>query len=419
MAAAAAVAVADEVAGVAAAVSGKTMRSPARRESSRSSPRGPAVKKDDIVAELDASAFEEEERTQRIRYLQAKSYVEQAQSMLEVAEITLREYRDGIYPQDLQLISDYIASCKIARDRAAGNLKWSEEMLALSFRTPFQTKGDRLSLEQTEIALVEAEGMKVRLTKFTAPKIIKSLEANVAAIRSDLLTQQASFNLEDQRLNRLRRNIASCTVKAPGDGIVVYASQADWKGSNTNVIDEGVTVREKQPIFNLPDPQHMRVRAKINESKVALVQKGQTALVIVDAFPERALKGIVAEVTPISIPIRGSDVRIYYANIDIMEGNDALRPGLSAEVIIEVERHPEVTRVPIDAVRWVGGRPYVALYEGIREEAGQHAWHWQAIEVGLSDPTFVEVVTGLKPGDRVIAEPNSLPAPAPEKVAAR
>ena len=41
------------------------------------------------------------------------------------------------------------------------------------------------------------------------------------------------------------------------------------------VIDEGVTLREKQPIFNLPDPQHMRVRAKINESKVALVQTNQ------------------------------------------------------------------------------------------------------------------------------------------------
>ena len=45
-----------------------------------------------------------------------------------------------------------------------------------------------------------------------------------------------------------------------------------------------------------------------------------------DAFPDRPLKGIVGEVTPISIPIRGSDVRIYYANVEITEGFDALRP---------------------------------------------------------------------------------------------
>ncbi len=202
----------------------------------------------------------------------------------------------------------------------------------------FQVKGDELALQQAGIALEEAKGMYERLFKWTGPKIIKSLEANVAAIRADLLNQQASFSLESQRLERLRRNIAHCTVTAPGDGIVVYANTADWRGMASVVIDEGVTLREKQPIFNLPDPQHMRVRAKINESKVALVQTNQPVRVIVYAFPERPLKGIVAEVVPISIPIRGSDVRIYYANVDITEGFEKLRPGLSAEIQIEVER---------------------------------------------------------------------------------
>jgi multidrug efflux pump subunit AcrA (membrane-fusion protein) len=382
-------------------------------------PEGTRVTAGDVVAQLDASAYVEEERTQKIRHLQAESYVKQAESMLEVSQITLREYRDGIYPQDLQLIRQYIDSCRIARDRAANNLKWSEDMLAMSFRTPFQVKGDRLALEQTEVALREAEGMLVRLTKFTAPKILKSLEANVAAIQSDLLTQQASFSLETQRLRRLQENIAHCTVKAPSDGVLVYANQADRWGQVTTVIDEGVTLREKQPIFNLPDPQHMRVRAKINESKVALVQTGQSVLVLVDAFPDRPLKGVVGEVTPISIPLRGSDVRIYYANVDITEGFDALRPGLSAEILIQVERRRDVTRVPIEAIRWVSGSPYVALYESGHEESGRPDWRWRKIEVGLSDPTFVEVVDGLNPGDRVIANPSGLPAPVPDQVAAR
>jgi multidrug efflux pump subunit AcrA (membrane-fusion protein) len=54
-----------------------------------------------------------------------------------------------------------------------------------------------------------------------------------------------------------------------------------------------------------------------------------------------------------------------------------------------------------------------------REAAGQEPWHWQEIEVGLSDPDFIEIVKGLKPGDRVVAQPANLPAPAPERVAAR
>jgi multidrug efflux pump subunit AcrA (membrane-fusion protein) len=78
-----------------------------------------------------------------------------------------------------------------------------------------------------------------------------------------------------------------------------------------------------------------------------------------------------------------------------------------------------VTRVPIDAIRWSADRPYVAVQDPGREAAGQEPWHWQEIEVGLSDPDFIEVVKGLKPGDRVVAQPANLPAPAPERVAAR
>ncbi|MHB1560857.1 MAG: HlyD family secretion protein, partial [Isosphaeraceae bacterium] len=173
-------------------------------------PEGSKVQAGDIVAELDKSSYEDEERSQRIRYLQAKSYVEQAESQLEVAQITLKEYRDGIYPQDLQLIRHYIESCEIEQGRSARNLVWSREMFAMSYRSKFQVKGDEAALEQAEIALKEARGMYERLSKFTGPKIIKSLEANVAAIQADLLNQQASFSLETQRLERLRRNIAKC-----------------------------------------------------------------------------------------------------------------------------------------------------------------------------------------------------------------
>jgi multidrug resistance efflux pump len=380
-------------------------------------PDGSRVKKDDVVAKLDSSAYEDEERAQQIRHLQAQSYVEQARAIEQVNEITLREYRDGIYPQDVQLIRQYIETCQIEKDRAERNLAWSRDMLKKGFRTPFQVKGDELALQQTAIALSEAQGMLERLTKYTGPKIIKSLQANVEAIKADKLMQEATFYLEDSRLKRIRKNIEHCTVKAPNEGIVVYANDTNPWGMVMAQIDQGVTLRQDQPIFNLPDPQHMRVRARINESKVSLVHEGQPVLIAIDAFPERPLKGTVAQVTPISVPIRGSDVRIYYANVNITKGFDELRPGLSAEIMIEIETRHNVTRVPIEAIRWVGERSYVAVYDRARDQGGQQqSWRWQEIEIGLSDPDHAEVLKGLQPGDRVIARPANLPAPAPENV---
>jgi len=379
-------------------------------------PQGTQVKTGDIVAKLDGASYVDEEKAQRIRYLQAKAYVEQANSILEVNQISLTEYRDGIYPQDLQLVRQYIETCQLERNRLERNFAWSRDMQKKGYRTKFQVNGDRLALEQATIALGEANGMLERLTKQTGPKILKALEANVRAIQSDKLTQDASFSLEEQRLNRIRKNIENCTVRAPGDGIVVYVNQTDRWGQVTAPIDEGVTLRQNQPIFNLPDPKHMRVKARVNESKVTMIHTGQRVKIEVDAFPERPMRGTVGEVTPINTPLNGSDVRVYYANVDIDEGFDDLRPGLSAEVTFKIESRRAVTRVPIEAIRWVGEQAYVARYDRSRAEAGEQPWRWRAIELGLSDSQHAEVVSGLTTGDRVVLSPRALPAPSPATI---
>jgi multidrug resistance efflux pump len=379
---------------------------------------GTKVKAGDVVARLDSSAFEDEEQAQQIRYLQAESYVAQARSMLDVAEISLREYRDGVLPQDTQLVKQYIQTCQLECDRLEKNLLWSNDMNKKGFRTSSQVTGDRLAFEKAVIALKEAEGMLVRLRDQTGPKILKSLEANVKAIQSDKLTQEAAFELEKQRLERLRKNIRNCTVVAPGEGIVVYANQSNRWGMVEAPIDQGVTLRQDQPIFSLPDPKNMRLKARINESKVSLIHTGLPARILIDAYPNRPLKGIVREVTPINTPLNASDVRIYYANVSIEEGFEDLRPGLSAEVTFRVDSRSNVVRVPIESIRWAGEQAFVALYNSRAEDdAAVPAWLWQPIEVGVSDTRFAEVLHGVKVGDRVVASAASLPGPPPIPIA--
>jgi hypothetical protein len=286
-------------------------------------------------------------------------------------------------------------------------------MFKKGYRTDYQVKGDQLAYEQTGIALGEAQNMIDRLMKQTGPKLLKSLEANVKAIEADKLTQEASFNLEKQRLERIRKNIKNCTLYAPSDGIVVYVNQSNAFGMVMVPIAEGVTVRQDQPIINLPDPLHMRVKARVNESKLAYVQTGQAARIVVDAFRERPLKGRVGEVTPINTPLNASDVRVYYANVDIAEGFADLRPGLSAQVAFLVDSRRNVTRVPLDAVRWVRERGYVALYDPSAVDK-EKPFRWKEVHLGVSDSYYAEVLSGLEPGDRVVASPRGLPAPTPE-----
>ena len=83
------------------------------------------------------------------------------------------------------------------------------------FRTTSQLKADELNDQQASIALEEAQGMLERLDKFTGPKILKSLEAKIKAIVADKKNQEASFELEKQRLARLQKCIDNCTLRAP------------------------------------------------------------------------------------------------------------------------------------------------------------------------------------------------------------
>ncbi len=374
-------------------------------------PEGEPVAAGEVVCELDSSAFKDEVIAQKIRYDQAKAWVTQARSILEVNEISLREYRDGIYKQDLQLVRQYLSSCRTEEDRARNNLKWSKEVYLKGFRAPSQYQADILAMERAEIALGEAERMERRLVDFTGPKIQKSLEAKLEANRADSLAQAAAFQLESDRLKRLEKAVLACTLRAPHEGIVVYSLPPSngWRPA-TAVIMEGATVREGQAIFELPDAKKMRVRARVNESKVGSVHVGQKATIRIDAFSDRPLDGTVTSVTAIPAPNgMASDIRIYFATVAIDSGGfDGLRPGLSAEVSFFVDDKPEATRLPLQAVRWVDNHAFAA----VSTSSDRTTYRWQPLKVGLMNEAYAEILDGLKPGDKVVARPEGLPAPS-------
>jgi hypothetical protein len=339
--------------------------------------------------------------------------VEKARSILEVNEITLHEYQDGIFPQDAELIRGLIRSCETERDQALRNLAWSRATAAKRFRSQSQVLVDEISLQKTEITLADARGMLERLANSTGKKIVKSIKAKIEAIRADKLSLESSFQLESDRLKRIEAMIAHCTMRAPRDGMVIHANRANGWGRIETQIREGLTVYQSQPIFQIFDLAHVQVKTRINESQMAKIRPGQRALIRFDAFPESPLHGTVTEVEPIPTLAGGpiSDVNSCFAIVRFdPAGIKTLRLGLSAEVDFQVEARRQVTRIPLDAVQWVGHDTYAAVLTG---SGSDPSWQWRTIELGETDPNFAEALSGVSPGDQVVVDPDSLPAPGP------
>ena len=129
--------------------------------------------------------------------------VDQAESELTMAEISLNEYREGTLVSDRQLLKGYIESCVTAVKQADAGYEYAKVVAAQGLYTPQQLAADEFTLSKTKLSLAEAEAMQGRLERFTAPRLIKNLEAKIQAVKVDVLAQRAALINEDTRLRRL------------------------------------------------------------------------------------------------------------------------------------------------------------------------------------------------------------------------
>src|SRR6185437_1351064 len=142
-------------------------------------------------------------------------------------------------------------------------------------------------------------------------------------------------------------------------GLVVYANDPNRMfGSNQSQIEEGASVRERQKVISIPDVAKMQVNAKVHESQIDKIKANLRAQVRVESFADQQFNGLVTEVAP--LPDAGnffsSDIKVYTTRIGILNPIEGLRPGMSSEVKILVDRLDNVLSVPVQAILEYSGK---------------------------------------------------------------
>jgi len=249
---------------------------------------------------------------------------------------------------------------------------------------------------------------------------------------ADLHQAEAAVKISEGALKKAQVDLARCTIYAPIDGIVISRN-----------VDVGQTVAASLSAPTLfliaNDLAKMQIEADVGEADIGMVAPGQDVEFTVDAFPGQTFHGKVTQVR--NFPKTEQSVVTYVTIIDVSNPDLKLKPGMTANVSVVIARRDNALKIPTSALRF---RPpktseakktdsssavteaksekksaettrkkdkrksertiYVASASGTASAGDQTEDRPQPVQVktGISDSSNIEVIEGLKEGDRVV-----------------
>lgn len=327
---------------------------------------------------------------------------------------------DGEAKQVLRSLQDELQVAQeellLAQDRIEGQRRLEER----GFITPTELEAEELNLNKANNKMAEKETALKLYIQYTFPKDAeeklsdyenavmryqRQLKENVAEQAQEearFSSAERKFNLEKVKLLDINKQLEAAVIRAQRPGLVVYGAADQnsqrYRGSSQEAIQEGATVRERQPILTIPDMRRMAVKVNIHESAVQRVAVGQQVKIKVDAFPDEQLVGTVAKVAVVADSANSfmnPDLKVYPTTIEITGTYDWLRPGMSAEVEILVDRLEDAIYVPLQAVSYYNDARVVYVSRAGRTERRE-------VKVGAFSDSFIQITEGLNAGEQVL-----------------
>lgn len=393
----------------------------------------------DVVCEFDRSELLDDEKELRIQVTKAQAAFEMAEKNIEIrnaqnesnmaaaklkadlAKLDLEKYAKGEFPQSRDKIQGQVEEYRRNLASTEEYLTYTERMAQKGYKSLKDVENARLKVLDARLNLNKLEGDLKLLTDFThrrtdlqlretaanaARNLVRvrlSNEAVLAQLESALASRQRTLLIYRERWQRVLNQLKACTLVAPQGGQVVYARNRYSR--NSELIEVGSRVRQRQAIIHIPDIRHMKVDARIHESMIGRIRLGLPAEIRVDALPGVVFKGRLTEIS--AFPLRGRfpnyDLKEYAAKISIDETSadlSQLRPDMTAGVQILAENTSrDLPQVPVQSVVSAGSEKFVWV-------STPNGPQRRPVELGPSnDETFV-VNNGLNVGEEVVLNPQ-------------
>lgn len=409
-------------------------------------PEGSVLKKGQTLGRLETTS-QEQERTSsqlslgeaqidlKLAALDRKKRELQGQADLDVANFDLR--RENTRLRQLRDERDTVAMTKIRE--TLGTLKQQMEILELEarertrlFSLGYISRDERdqaqLQLDQAkeQIKAQEAELQTLQagprkedvsrqmlmVEKARAGQRNATMALNIGRRVAEVSKRSAESRIKkyQDRRGYYDALVKSGTLTAPAAGTLVYGKLK--VGEDQVTIKSGDALQEGVQIARLVDLAQPVLRLLIHEIDAPRIKAGQSARLRFDAWPEHSYRGKVSKILPVARQPQATDqeeVRLFACEIQLLDTDARLRPGMTAQAEIITQTLPNVLLVPTQALLGSGKDTYtlVKTVSGVEH---------RPVVTGPSDASMTVIQSGLKAGEQVILNPPP-PAASPSPAA--
>jgi len=287
-------------------------------------PEGTVVKKGDFVADLDRSELQDKLSNEQIELQKTES------------RYTLT-HLDTL--QTLSKARDELINLNYAMEEAKLKMEQSR------YEAPALQRQEEINFEKAARAYKQAQ---------------KNYQTQIKQSQAKMNEVNAELSQIKQRLNMFMEILANYTVKAPADGMVIYAKE--WNGQK---ITEGSQIGSWDPVVaTLPDLSEMESITYVNEVDIKKIKSGQKVNISLDADPDKSLYGEVTQIANVGEKRPNSSSKVFEVIITVNNPDSTLRPAMTTgnEIVIAVQ--DSTLFVPLECIHNQDSLTYVYKQNG-------------------------------------------------------
>jgi HlyD family secretion protein len=310
-----------------------------------------------------------------------------------LAQLDQEEILDQVAAQKAQLAaaqsSAHSATAAVAFDQVA-----AEAPDLPMFQHSYQR-----ALEMEKDGVLSQQAMDDAHQKYLAALNIRDKAvAQIAVDKAKEHQADAQVQQAQASLNQLEEQLSYTTVTSPIDGVVLSRDvQVGDAVSSILVLGSTATL-----VMTLGDTHQVYVKGKVDESDIAKVYLGQAARIKVQSFPNKSFAGRVTKIAPLGV--EKDNVTTFEVQISIDNPGGELKANMTANGEIVLDEHKNTLSIPEQAVLYDKDRNASVWVPDTHSKDGHRVL---TIKTGISNGSRIEVLSGLKSGDKVVLQQTS------------